>query len=138
MRALINYSSTGEIYSIAYGEENPPADNLYMWTDIPEGAYLTEIDVSDPNNHKPIITKNESIDIQDEDLIPEEDIIISLTVNGYIKRVTTDTYRTQNRGGVGVKGMSTNEEDFVEHMIEDELIDVVHSLHQYGSSSMYQ
>ena len=55
--------------------------------------------------------------IEDEALIPEENIIITLTNKGYIKRSTTDNYKTQNRGGVGVKGMSTNEEDFVEHMI---------------------
>ena len=55
--------------------------------------------------------------IEDESLIPEEDIIINLTKNGYIKRLRTDTYKTQNRGGVGIKGMSTNEEDFVEHLI---------------------
>ena len=55
--------------------------------------------------------------IEDESLIPEEDIIINLTRNGYIKRLRTDTYKTQNRGGVGIKGMSTNEEDFVEHLI---------------------
>ena len=55
--------------------------------------------------------------IEDESLIPEEDIIINLTKNGYIKRLRLDTYKTQNRGGVGVKGMSTNEEDFVEHLI---------------------
>ncbi len=55
--------------------------------------------------------------IEDESLIPEEDVIITLTNRGYIKRLRTDTYRTQNRGGVGVKGMSTNEEDFVEHLI---------------------
>ncbi len=55
--------------------------------------------------------------IEDESLIPEEDIIVNLTKNGYIKRLRTDTYKTQNRGGVGIKGMSTNEEDFVEHLI---------------------
>ena len=55
--------------------------------------------------------------IEDESLIPEEDIIINLTKNGYIKRLRTDTYKTQNRGGVGIKGMSTNEEDFVEQML---------------------
>ena len=43
-------------------------------------------------------------DIEDEDLIPKEDIVISLTMNGYIKRVNLDTYRTQNRGGKGVRG----------------------------------
>ena len=55
--------------------------------------------------------------IEDESLIPEENVIITLTNKGYIKRCPSDTYRTQNRGGVGVKGMSTNEEDFVEHLI---------------------
>lgn len=55
--------------------------------------------------------------IEDESLIPVEDIVITLTNKGYIKRITTETYRTQNRGGVGIKGMTTNEEDFVESII---------------------
>ncbi len=55
--------------------------------------------------------------IEDESLIPEEDIIIALTHNGYIKRTTSDTFKLQNRGGVGVKGMNTHEEDFVEHIV---------------------
>ena len=55
--------------------------------------------------------------IEDESLIPEENIIVTLTNNGYIKRLRSDTYKTQNRGGVGIKGMTTNEEDFVEHLI---------------------
>ncbi len=55
--------------------------------------------------------------IEDESLIPVEDIIVTLTHNGYIKRITSETYKAQNRGGVGVKGMSTNEEDFAEKMI---------------------
>ena len=55
--------------------------------------------------------------IEDESLIPNEDVIIALTNKGYIKRTTSDTFKSQNRGGVGIKGMSTNEEDFVEHMI---------------------
>ena len=55
--------------------------------------------------------------IEDESLIPEENIIINLTKNGYIKRLRTDTYKTQNRGGVGIKGMSTNEDDFVEKIL---------------------
>ena len=54
--------------------------------------------------------------IEDESLIPVE-IVITLTNNGYIKRLPADTYKTQNRGGMGVKGMATNEEDFVEHLI---------------------
>lgn len=55
--------------------------------------------------------------IEDESLIPNEDVIVTLTRNGYIKRLRTDTYRTQNRGGVGVNGMTINEKDFVEHLI---------------------
>ncbi len=55
--------------------------------------------------------------IEDESLIPVENIIVTLTNNGYIKRVTTDTYKSQNRGGVGIKGMTTNENDFVEKMV---------------------
>ena len=55
--------------------------------------------------------------IDDETLIPEEKIVITLTKKGYIKRLPVDTYKTQNRGGVGIKGMSINEEDFVEQMI---------------------
>lgn len=55
--------------------------------------------------------------IEDESLIPVEDIMVTLTNKGYIKRLSVDTYKTQNKGGVGIKGMSTNEEDFVEHML---------------------
>ena len=55
--------------------------------------------------------------IDDESLIPVENSVITLTNKGYIKRLAVDTYKTQNRGGMGIKGMSTNEEDFVEHMI---------------------
>ena len=55
--------------------------------------------------------------IEDESLIPIENIVLTLTHKGYIKRLPVDTYKIQNRGGVGVKGMATNEEDFVEHVI---------------------
>ena len=55
--------------------------------------------------------------IEDESLIPEENIIVTLTNKGYIKRLASNSYKSQHRGGVGVKGMSTNEEDYVEHMI---------------------
>ncbi len=58
-----------------------------------------------------------TFDLEDEDLIPVEDIIISLTTNGYIKRMPVDMYKTQNRGGKGIKGMSTNEDDIVDQMI---------------------
>ena len=55
--------------------------------------------------------------IEDESLIPEEKVLIALTNKGYIKRTTADTFKTQNRGGVGVKGITTNEEDFVQQVI---------------------
>ena len=58
-----------------------------------------------------------TFDLEDEDLIPVEDVIISLTTNGYIKRIPVDTYKTQNRGGRGIKGMSTNEDDIVNSLI---------------------
>ena len=57
-----------------------------------------------------------SIDLEDEDLIEEEDVVITLTHTGYTKRVPVDTYRSQRRGGRGVSGMATREEDFVEHL----------------------
>lgn len=55
--------------------------------------------------------------IEDESLIPVENIVVTLTNKGYIKRMASETYKTQNRGGVGIKGMSTNEDDFVEKII---------------------
>ncbi len=63
--------------------------------------------------------------IEDESLIPNENVIVALTNKGYIKRTTSDTFKAQNRGGVGIKGMSTNEEDFVEHLINIETHDDV-------------
>ena len=55
--------------------------------------------------------------IEDESLIPVENVILTLSNRGYIKRMPVDTYKIQNRGGVGIKGMSTNDDDFVEHII---------------------
>ena len=63
--------------------------------------------------------------IEDESLIPVEDIVVTLTNKGYIKRMLGDTYKTQNRGGVGVKGMSTNEEDFAENIISMQTHDYI-------------
>lgn len=57
------------------------------------------------------------MDMQDEDLIPQEDVVITMTVNGYMKRTTIDTYRTQNRGGKGVKGISINADDVVDQFL---------------------
>ena len=54
--------------------------------------------------------------LEDEDLIDEEECILTLTHNGYTKRMPVDTYRSQNRGGRGITGVTTREEDFVEHL----------------------
>ena len=70
--------------------------------------------------------------IEDESLIPVDNILISLTNKGYIKRVSTSTYRTQNRGGVGIKGMNTNEEDFVEKMTYASTHDYILFFSNYG------
>ncbi|MGE6379694.1 DNA gyrase subunit A [Peribacillus muralis] len=55
--------------------------------------------------------------LEDEDLIPEENIIVTLTHNGYIKRLPATTYRSQKRGGRGIQGMGTNTDDFVGHLL---------------------
>lgn len=57
------------------------------------------------------------IDMQDEDLIPQEDVVITMTVNGYVKRISVDAYRLQNRGGKGVKGMGMHEDDIVDQFL---------------------
>ncbi|WP_075877611.1 DNA gyrase subunit A [Merdibacter massiliensis] len=56
-------------------------------------------------------------DMDDEDLIPVEDIVITMSTSGYIKRAPVDTYRTQHRGGRGVKGMTLNEDDVIDTLI---------------------
>ncbi|MEB2280557.1 DNA gyrase subunit A [Lysinibacillus xylanilyticus] len=63
--------------------------------------------------------------IEDEDLIPVENSVITLTHNGYIKRLAANTYRSQKRGGRGVQGMGTNEDDFVEHLMNTSTHDTI-------------
>ena len=63
--------------------------------------------------------------IEDEDLIPRENSVITLTHNGYIKRLAANTYRSQKRGGRGVQGMGTNEDDFVEHLLSTSTHDTI-------------
>lgn len=60
---------------------------------------------------------NQAASIDDEDLIPEEQIVITLSRGGYVKRLTADSFKTQNRGGRGVRGTSLNENDVVELMV---------------------
>ncbi|WP_075983372.1 DNA gyrase subunit A [Bacillus massilinigeriensis] len=63
--------------------------------------------------------------IEDEDLIPRENIVITLTHNGYIKRLPVSTYRSQKRGGRGIQGMGTNEDDFVDQLVTTSTHDTI-------------
>ena len=76
---------------------------------------LSEIRAKYGENRKTELSIDEG-EIDIEDLIADEPCVITLTNTGYIKRVPTDTYRQQRRGGKGVMGMNTKEEDFVEHV----------------------
>ena len=60
---------------------------------------------------------NDAASIDDEDLIPQENIVVAITRGGYVKRLTSDSFKAQNRGGRGVRGMSTNESDVVDNMV---------------------
>lgn len=78
---------------------------------------LTEIKEKYGDERRTEIAMGGSDFFEDEDLIPEENIVVTLTHQGYIKRLPASTYRTQRRGGRGIQGMGTNEDDFVEHLI---------------------
>ena len=78
---------------------------------------LTEIKNKYSDSRRTMIDMSAIEYIEDESLIPEENIVLTITNKNYIKRVNSDIYKTQNRGGVGVKGMATNDEDFVKQII---------------------
>ncbi|MFY0546036.1 DNA gyrase subunit A [Brevibacillus sp. H7] len=76
---------------------------------------LTEIKGKFGDARRTVITFNEE-HIEDADLIPEEDVVITLTHEGYVKRLPVSTYRAQKRGGRGIQGIGTKDDDFVEHL----------------------
>ncbi|XMB67850.1 DNA gyrase subunit A [Mycoplasmatota bacterium zrk1] len=78
---------------------------------------ISEIKRKFGDDRRTTINLTDSLSIEDEDLIPVEDVIITITNKGYIKRITADTYRNQNRGGKGLTGQKTYEDDFVEHIL---------------------
>jgi len=78
---------------------------------------LTDIRDRFGDDRQSEITLSDDLVIEDEDLIPVEDVIISVTNRGYVKRMTVDTYRAQNRGGKGITGTKMTEEDFVERIL---------------------
>lgn len=87
---------------------------------------LLEIAEKHGDERRTKLLVGEVYSMEDEDLIEEEEIIITLTHNDYVKRMDPADFKTQNRGGRGIKGMATQEEDFVEHMLScrthDELL----------------
>lgn len=86
---------------------------------------LTEIKERFNDNRRTEIISGGADFFEDEDLIPEEHIVITLTHQGYIKRLPASTYRTQRRGGRGIQGMGTNEDDFVEHLVSTSTHDTI-------------
>lgn len=78
---------------------------------------LNEVKERFSDDRRTEITSGGSEMFEDEDLIPREASVLTLTHNGYIKRLPANTYRSQKRGGRGVQGMGTNEDDFVEHLL---------------------
>jgi len=78
---------------------------------------LNEIKERFSDDRRTEITAGGAEMMEDEDLIPRENSVLTLTHNGYIKRLPVNTYRSQKRGGRGVQGMGTNENDFVEHLL---------------------
>ena len=78
---------------------------------------LLEVKQKHGDERRTQVVRGSDFDIEDEDLIPEEQVIITLTNNGYIKRQPISTYRSQNRGGRGVQGMGTHDDDYVKELL---------------------
>lgn len=78
---------------------------------------LDEIQQKYGDDRRTELLVGEVLSLEDEDLIEEEDIVITLTHNGYIKRLPSTEFRTQNRGGRGVQGMGVHDDDFVENLV---------------------
>lgn len=93
---------------------------------------LLEIKNKFADERRTEIVLSDEYDIEDEDLIPEQDIIITVTSRGYVKRLPVDTYKPQNRGGVGIIGMTTYEEDYVEHMLYTSTHDYILVFSNFG------
>lgn len=77
---------------------------------------LEEIKQKHANERTSLINLTDDLNIDNEDLIPIEDVIVTITNGGYIKRMNVDQYKLQNRGGVGVSGIKVHNDDFVEHI----------------------
>ncbi len=78
---------------------------------------LNEIKERFGDERRSEISLSDELDIEDEDLIPVEDVIITITSKGYVKRITADTYKAQNRGGKGITGAKMVDDDFIEKVL---------------------
>ncbi len=76
---------------------------------------LTEIKEKYNDSRRTVISLSED-HLEDEDLIPRQNVVITISHHGYIKRMPVSTYRNQKRGGKGIQGMGTNDNDFVQHL----------------------
>ena len=97
---------------------------------------LLEVKHKHGDERRTEIVRGSDFDIEDEDLIPEEQVIITLTNNGYIKRQPISTYRSQNRGGRGVQGMGTHDDDYVKELLSTSTHD--HLLFFTSNGKVYQ
>ena len=95
-------------------------------------AELLEIKQRFNDERRSEISLSEDLNIEDADLIPEEDVIITLTKKGYVKRMTVDTYRAQNRGGKGVTGAKMVDDDYVEKVLFTSSHDTLLFFSTYG------
>ncbi len=86
---------------------------------------LLEIQKKFGDKRRTELLVGEVLSLEDEDLIEDEDVIVSLTHNGYIKRIPTTEFKTQNRGGRGVQGMGVHNDDFVEHLVSTTTHDIL-------------
>ena len=97
---------------------------------------LLEVKHKHGDERRTEIVRGSDFDIEDEDLIPEEQVIITLTNNGYIKRQPISTYRSQNLGGRGVQGMGTHDDDYVKELLSTSTHD--HLLFFTSKGKVYQ
>jgi DNA gyrase subunit A len=113
-RKRIEDEYTEVIKSIAYFEDllANPRKILHLVRED-----LEELQKEYGDARRTIISPDAEGDLAEEDLVPEEEVLVSLTQRGYIKRVLAETYSRQKRGGKGVEGAGTREEDLVEHLL---------------------
>jgi DNA gyrase subunit A len=93
---------------------------------------LTEIKERFGDDRISSLDMSEELTLEDEDLIPEDDVIITITNRGYIKRLTVDTYRAQNRGGKGITGTKMSDDDFVSKILYTSSHDILMFFTNFG------